>query len=120
MGMVAPTYKVMPDSDVEDVSAEDIVTQIQALKDDVYDVQLCETKPLAFGLKFIQVHVVMNDGSGSSDVFEENMRAIRGTGEIEVLSMGLLDNHKGCLIYPLFEDSNKPLELLERRTHELT
>ena len=30
------------------------------------------------------------------------------------------DNHKGCLIYPLFEDSNKPLKLLERRTHELT
>ena len=88
--MVALTYKVMPDSDVEDVSAEDIVTQIQALKDDTYDVQLCETKPLAFGLKFIQVHVVMNDGSGLSDVFEEKMRAIHGTGEIEVLSMGLL------------------------------
>ena len=88
--MVALTYKVMPDSDVEDVSAEEIVEQIQALKDDTYDVQLCETKPLAFGLKFIQVHVVMNDGSGLSDVFEENMKAIRGTGEIEVLSMGLL------------------------------
>ena len=88
--MVALTYKVMPDSDVENVSAEDIVTQIQALKDDTYDVQLCETKPLAFGLKFIQVHVVMDDGSGLSDVFEDNMRAIHGTGEIEVLSMGLL------------------------------
>ena len=88
--MVALTYKVMPDSDVEDVTAEEIVEQIQALKDDTYDVQLCETKPLAFGLKFIQVHVVMNDGSGLSDVFEDNMRAIRGTGEIEVLSLGLL------------------------------
>ena len=64
MGMVALTYKVMPDSDVDDVSADDIAAQITALKDDVYDVQLCETKPLAFGLKFIQVHVVMNDGSG--------------------------------------------------------
>ena len=94
MGMVALTYKVMPDSDVEDVSAEEIVTQIQALKDETYDVQLCETKPLAFGLKFIQVHVVMNDGSGLSDVFEDKMRAIRGTGEIEVLSMGLLWNVK--------------------------
>ena len=47
MGMVALTYKVMPDSDVEDVTAEEIVEQIQALKDDTYDVQLCETKPLA-------------------------------------------------------------------------
>ena len=90
MGMVALTYKVMPDSDVEDVSTDDVVEQIMALKDETYDVQLCESKPLAFGLKFIQVHVVMNDGSGLSDIFEENMRAIRGTGEIEVLSMGLL------------------------------
>ena len=90
MGMVALTYKVMPDSDVDDVSADDVAEQILALKDDVYDVQMCETKTLAFCLKFIQVHVVMNDGSGLSDIFEENMRAIPGTGEIEVLSMGLL------------------------------
>ena len=90
MGMVALTYKVMPNSDVDDVSADDVAAQIIALKDDVYDVQLCETKPLAFGLKFIQVHVVMNDGPGLSDIFEESMRAIHGTGEIEVLSMGLL------------------------------
>ena len=62
--MVALTYKVMPDSDVDDVSADDVAEQILALKDDVYDVQMCETKPLAFGLKFIQVHVVMNDESG--------------------------------------------------------
>lgn len=90
MGMVVLTYKVMPDSSVEDVSADDIATQISALKDETFDVQLCETKPLAFGLKFIQVHVVMNDGSGLSDIFEENMRAIHGTGEIEVLSIGLI------------------------------
>jgi translation elongation factor aEF-1 beta len=90
MGMVALTYKVMPASDVDDVSADDIAALIIGLKDDVYDVQLCETKPLAFGLKFIQVHVVMNDGPGLSDIFEESMRAIHGTGEIEVLSMGLL------------------------------
>jgi hypothetical protein len=32
----------------------------------------------------------MNDGSGLSDVFEDAMKVIHGTGEIEVLSMGLL------------------------------
>lgn len=90
MGMVALTYKVMPSPDVDDVLPEDVATQIRALADDVYDVQLVETKPLAFGLKFIQVHVVMNDGSGLSDVFEDAMKVIHGTGEIEVLSMGLL------------------------------
>lgn len=90
MGMVALTYKVMPDSSIEDVTADEIASQISTLKDETYDVQLCETKPLAFGLKYIQVHVVMNDGSGLSDIFEDKMKSIRGTGEIEVLSMGLL------------------------------
>ncbi len=42
------------------------------------------------GLKFVQVHVVMNDGEGLADAFEEKMAAISGVGEIEVLSMGLI------------------------------
>ena len=90
MGMVAITYKVMPDSNVEDVSADDIVENIRTLHVEPFDVQLCESKPLAFGLKFIQVHVVMADGEGLSDQFEEQMKSFTGVGEIEVLSMGLL------------------------------
>ena len=90
MGMVAMTYKVNPNAEMEDVDTDMISSTISTFGDDNYDVQSVEVKPLAFGLKFVQVHVVMNDGSGLSDVFEDNMRAIRGTGEIEVLSMGLL------------------------------
>ena len=90
MGMVAITYKVMPDSNVDDISADDIVANIQTLNAEPFDVQLCEAKPLAFGLQFIQVHVVMADGEGLSDQFEEQMRTFTGVGEIEVLSMGLL------------------------------
>ena len=40
--------------------------------------------------KFVQVHVVMNDGEGLADAFEEKMASISGVGEIEVISMGLL------------------------------
>ena len=40
--------------------------------------------------KFVQVHVVMNDGPGLTDEFESLMSAKEGVGEIEVLSMGLL------------------------------
>jgi elongation factor 1-beta len=90
MGMVAITYKVMPDSSIDDVSADDIVANIQTLHVEPFDVQLCEAKPLAFGLKFIQVHVVMDDGEGLSDKFEDQMKSFTGVGEIEVLSMGLL------------------------------
>ena len=91
MGMVAMTYKLNPDSDVEGVNPEDIADYIKGLANDVYDVQQVEVKPLAFGLKFVQVHVVMSDKEGGlSDDFEGKMAMIHGVGEIEVLSMGLL------------------------------
>ena len=90
MGMVAITYKVMPDSEIEEVSIDDIVSKVHGFNNEVYDVQLVETKPLAFGLKFVQVHVVMDDGSGLSDKFEDSLKSVLGVGEVEVLSMGLL------------------------------
>ena len=90
MGMVVMTYKVNPDSNLEDVDTDAIAETIGTLRNDDYDIQAIETKPLAFGLKFVQVHVVMNDGEGLADAFEEKMAAITGVGEIEVISMGLL------------------------------
>jgi len=90
MGMVAMTYKINPDSEVEDVNAEAIAASVQALSDDVYNVQSVEVKPLAFGLKFVQIHVVMNDGEGLADALESKISEITGVGEIEVISMGLL------------------------------
>ncbi|MDP6334184.1 MAG: hypothetical protein QF479_06065 [Candidatus Poseidoniaceae archaeon] len=91
MGMVAMTYKLNPNSEVEDVDAEAIAESVRALASDVYDVQAVDVKPLAFGLKFVQVHVVMSDRVGGlSDDFEQKMTLIHGVGEIEVLSMGLL------------------------------
>ena len=90
MGLVVMTYKLNPDSDVEDVNPEAIADYVKGLANDVYDVQQVEVKPLAFGLKFVQVHVVMNDGPGLTDEFEALMSAKAGVGEIEVLSMGLI------------------------------
>ncbi len=90
MGMVAMTYKINPDAEMEDVDTDMISSTISTFGDDNYDVQSVEVKPLAFGLKFVQVQVVMNDGEGLADAFEEKMASISGVGEIEVISMGLL------------------------------
>jgi translation elongation factor aEF-1 beta len=89
MGRVAMTYKLNPDSEVE-ANIDEIVETIKTFASEVYEVQSVETKPLAFGLQFVQVHVVMEDGPGLSDKFEEMMGELVGVGEIEVLSMGLL------------------------------
>jgi elongation factor 1-beta len=91
MGMVAMTYKINPNSEVEIVDADIIAETVKSFASELYDVQAVDVKPLAFGLKFVQVHVVMSDKVGGlSDAFEEMMSAIHGVGEIEVLSMGLL------------------------------
>ena len=90
MGMVAMTYKINPDSEVEDVDADAIAASVQSLGNEVYNVQSVEVKPLAFGLKFVQVHVVMDDGEGLADALETRISESSGVGEIEVLSMGLL------------------------------
>lgn len=90
MGMVVMTYKVNPDSNVDDVDTDAIAEAITGFSDDDYDIQHVETKPLAFGLKFVQVHVKMNDGEGLADALEAKMSALHGVGEIEVLSMGLI------------------------------
>jgi translation elongation factor aEF-1 beta len=90
MVMVAMTYKINPDSDVDNVDTDAIATTITGMGDEVYNIQSVEVKPLAFGLKFVQVHVVMDDGEGLADALEGRMSEIHGVGEIEVLSMGLL------------------------------
>ena len=84
------TYNVNPDASRDDVDTDAIAETIATLRDDNYDIQAIETKPLAFGLKFVQVHVKMNDGEGLADAFEAKMAEIHGVGEIEVLSMGLI------------------------------
>ena len=46
--------------------------------------------PISLRRRFVQVHVVMNDGEGLADALEGRMSEIHGVGEIEVLSMGLI------------------------------
>lgn len=89
MGEVAITYKILA-ADAESIDYDGIVSGLEQLKTEVFDVQSVELKPLAFGLKFIQLHVVMNDGEGLVDAFEGEINSVSGIGEVEVLEMGLL------------------------------
>ena len=90
MGEVAITYKIMTDSEIENVDVEALSELLRSIGDNTYDVQNVELKPLAFGLKFIQLHVVMLDTEGLVDAFETKINSIEGVGEVEVLEMGLL------------------------------
>ena len=90
MGEVAVKYKIMCDPDIEDVNAEGIASAMQEMDSEVGVVQMVETKPLAFGLKFVEAHCVVQEGDGTVDQFEDSIRNITGVGEVEVLEIGRL------------------------------
>ena len=90
MGEVAVKYKIMCGPDIENVNAEGIASAMQEMDSEVGVVQMVETKPLAFGLKFVEAHCVIQEGDGTVDQFEDSIRNITGVGEVEVLEIGRL------------------------------
>jgi|TARA_B110000116_G_C16797909_1_gene568084 translation elongation factor EF-1beta len=89
MGEVAIRYKIMVSPDAE-VGADDIAANLSKMENDVGVVQSVETKPLAFGMMFVEAYCVIQEGDGTVDNFEDAIRALTGVGEIEVLEMGRL------------------------------
>ena len=88
LGHVVVKYKVTMDQPEEGRPDYDgIASRIGELQ----EVQTYEIKPLAFGMMFIEVQAVLEDGEGTVDEFEAR---VRGTdplvGQIETLEMGRL------------------------------
>ena len=90
MGEVAVKYKIMCDPDVEGANADEIAVAMKSMASDVGTVQAAVSKPLAFGLKFVEAHCVIQEGDGTVDEFEDAIREIDGVGEVEVLEIGRL------------------------------
>ena len=88
MGEVVIKYKVtldQPEGGPPDYQG--IANQISELK----EVQTVEVKPLAFGMMFIEVQVVLGEGDGIVDGFEDRVRESDDLiGQIEALEMGRL------------------------------
>ena len=88
MGHVVVKYKVtidQPENGTPDYDG--IAKQIGNFE----EVQAIEIKPLAFGMMFIEVQVVLGEGEGIVDGFEDRVRGINPlVGQIEALEMGRL------------------------------
>jgi translation elongation factor EF-1beta len=88
MGHVVVKYKVTIDQPEDGTPDYDgIAEQIDSFE----EVQAVEVKPLAFGMMFIEVQVVLGEGEGIVDGFENRVRGINPlVGQIEALEMGRL------------------------------
>ncbi len=92
MGEVIVKYKVMLDSESMG-RIDEVCEQIEGISDDIGAVQLVEKKPLAFGLMFIEVTSIIQDGEEMSNPlgkFEDEIKSFEGVTEIETLEMGRL------------------------------
>ena len=88
MGHVVVKYKVTINN------PEDGTPNYQSIADMIdsfEEVQAVEIKPLAFGMMFIEVQVVLGEGEGIVDEFEQRVRSTNPlVGQIEALEMGRL------------------------------
>ena len=88
MGQVVVKYKITLDQpENERPDYEGIAGTISKME----EVQSVSIKPLAFGMMFIEVDVVLGEGEGIVDAFEDKVRESDPlVSQIEALEMGRL------------------------------
>lgn len=89
MGQVAATFTVMPDSPGADIKK--IKEEIKKIASKYKNIQLksLDEKPVAFGLKSIEVLLILPD-SGGTDAIEQDILKIPGISSIEPRDVTLI------------------------------
>ena len=82
-------FKLMPEGAEVDVQklGERALATVKEIAPDA-KVQNVEFKPIAFGLKSVNVTVLMSDGAGGPDALEEAFNGLDGVGSASVAEMG--------------------------------
>lgn len=82
-------FKIMPeDADIDTQKlGEAALATVKKIAPDA-KVQNVAFKPVAFGLKSVEVTVLMSDGAGGPDALEEAFNGLAGVGSASVAEMG--------------------------------
>ena len=88
MGEVAIVYKVMPDGPETDL--EVLKNNIEKIIPTSAKLNKIEEKPVAFGLKALEVQIILNDREGGAEEIELALNQIENVQSVEVLQLGLL------------------------------
>ncbi len=88
MGEVLATFRIMPESIEVDLSA--LEHTITAAIKDMARIEGLFQKPVAFGLKSIELSIVIGDGEGGTDKIEETIQALNGVQTVISTGVGLL------------------------------
>ena len=88
MAEVAMTFSVLPENSEDDV---DILAQdIRKVLNGKCRVVSITKKELAFGLKSLQLVVIVKDEGGQQDMVDDAVRTIKGIGQIDIEDSSLV------------------------------
>lgn len=88
MGRVAATYNLMPEG--TEVPIESIQEAVPKVIPEGITVAKMEIKPVAFGLKMVELSCVMDDAEGLINKLEDALATIEGVQNVETVSVSLL------------------------------
>ena len=88
LGEVAIIYKVMPEGPETDL--EELKKNISNAVPDSAKLNKIEEKPVAFGLKSLEVQIIINDREGGAEELEKKLNEIINVQSVEVIQLGLL------------------------------
>jgi len=89
MGDVATTYKLMPEE--PSIDWEEVKKRIEEVVPEPGKIAGMVIKPVAFGLKSLNVVFVIDDKAGGSQAFEDSLNSLQGIQSVEVTSCGLIN-----------------------------
>ncbi|MCK4901912.1 MAG: elongation factor 1-beta [Thermoplasmatales archaeon] len=88
MGEVIGLIRVMPGEVIEDSQLEKMIEDIKAIIKPPVKLGSIQIKPVAFGLKGLNVTVIVPDGAGGIDPVAEEILKVENVDSAEVTDVG--------------------------------
>ena len=88
MGEVIGLIRVMPNEVLEDEQIQKIIQEIKSLIKPPAKLGNIEIKPVAFGLRGLNVTVAVPDGAGGLDPIAEQISKVKNVDSAEVTDVG--------------------------------
>jgi translation elongation factor aEF-1 beta len=88
MGKVAVTFTILPEETTFDM--EGLKSRIPGVLPEGVQPYKAEVKPFAFGLKTLEIVVIMDDANNVMEALEEKLRSIEGIQSVENTGLTLI------------------------------
>lgn len=88
MGEVVALIRVMPDGVLDDAKLNDIMNEIKNLIKNPVKLGRLEIKDIAFGLRALNVTVIVPDSEGGVEPIADILSKIKGVESAEVVDIG--------------------------------